>query len=287
MAESPVPPPLVAQGVVKRYGRTVALADVTLAIPAGALTALIGPNAAGKSTLIKTFMGFERPNAGRVLVAGVDPIHARLTALTHLGYIPQTPSLYRDLTVADHLDMAARLRPGFDRAAAIARLATLGIPARSRGAELSGGQQAQLTLAVALGTRADILLLDEPLASLDPLARHDFLVLLGDVARERHATVLLSSHIVGELAGVCDRLVVLGVGRVLYEGAVAEALSTHRVVEDLTDPELVAVFPGAAGTMHGLTRAAVGRPATLEEVALGYLASGRVATAADLGWSAA
>ena len=287
MAESPVPPPLVAEGVAKRYGRTVALADVTLAIPAGAMTALIGPNAAGKSTLIKTFMGFERPNAGRVRVAGVDPIKARPAALSHLGYIPQTPSLYRELTVADHLDLAARLRPGFDRAAAIARLATLGIPARSRGSELSGGQQGQLTLAVALGTRADILLLDEPLASLDPLARHDFLALLADVARERKATVLLSSHIVGELAGVCDRLVVLGVGRVVYEGAVAEALSTHRVVDDLADPELVAVFPGADGAVHGLTRGAVGRPATLEEVALGYLAAGRVATAADLGWSAA
>ena len=287
MANDPAPPPLVARGVVKRYGRTVALSDVSLSIPQGALTALVGPNAAGKSTLIKTFVGFERPDAGSVTVAGVDPIRDRAGALAHIGYIPQTPSLYRELSVADHLDQAARLRPGFHRALAVARLSALGIPARSRGGELSGGQQAQLILAIALGTGADILLLDEPLASLDPLARHEFLVLLAEIARERQATVLLSSHIVGELAGVCDRLVVLGVGRVLYEAPVAEALASHRVIDETAGPDLVAIFPGADGRMHGLTRADLGRPATLEEIALGYLASGRASPATDLGWSAA
>lgn len=287
MADDLTPPPLVARAVVKRYRRTVALADVTLAVPAGALTALVGPNAAGKSTLIKTFVGFERPNAGGVTVAGIDPFRDRAAALAHIGYIPQTPSLYRELTVADHLDQAARLRPGFERGAAVDRLSALGIPARSRGTELSGGQQAQLILAIALGTGADILLLDEPLASLDPLARHEFLVLLADIARERQATVLLSSHIVGELAGVCDRLIVLGVGHVLYEAAVADALASHRVIDEPTGPEVVAAFPGADGRMHGLTRADVGTPATLEEIALGYLASGRTPTATDLGWSGA
>ena len=276
--------PLVADGVTKRYGRVVALSNVSLSIPAGALTALVGPNAAGKSTLIKTFLGFERPNAGRVGVAGFDPIADRARALGHLGYIPQTPALYRELTVADHLDLAARLRPGFDRAAAVERLSDLGIPARSRGSELSGGQQAQLTLAVALGTGADVLLLDEPLASLDPLARHEFLVLLAEVARQRQATVLLSSHIVGELATVCDRLVVLGVGRVLYEGLVADAIAGHRVTDDLEATALVAVFPGPDGALHALTRGGDGRTPTLDEIALGYLAAGRTPSGADLGW---
>jgi ABC-2 type transport system ATP-binding protein len=276
--------PLVANGVTKRYGRVVALSDVSLSIPAESLTALIGPNAAGKSTLIKTFLGFERPNAGRVSVGGFDPVADRAQSLGHLGYIPQTPALYRELTVADHLDLAARLRSGFDRAAAVERLSALGIPARSRGSELSGGQQAQLTLAVALGTGADILLLDEPLASLDPLARHEFLLLLSDVARHRRATVLLSSHIVGELASVCDRLVVLGVGRVLYEGLVAVALADHRVTDDLDAPDRVAVFPGPDAAMHALTRGGNGRPPTLDEIALGYLAAGRAPSDADLGW---
>jgi len=278
--------PLLAEGVTKRYGRVVALSNVSLSIPAGSLTALVGPNAAGKSTLIRTFLGFERANAGTVRVAGVDPIADRAEALGHLGYIPQTPALYRELTVADHLDLAARLRPGFDRAAAVERLSALGIPAGSRGSELSGGQQAQLTLAVALGTRADILLLDEPLASLDPLARHDFLVLLGDIARHRQATVLLSSHIVGELARVCDRLVVLGVGRVLYEGLVADALANHRVSDDVEAPDLVAVFPGPDGALHALTRGGDGQPPTLDEIALGYLAAGRAPSGTDLGWAA-
>jgi ABC-2 type transport system ATP-binding protein len=195
-----------------------------------------------------------------------------------------TPALYRELTVADHLDLAARLRPGFDRAAAVERLSDLGIPARSRGSELSGGQQAQLTLAVALGTGADVLLLDEPLASLDPLARHDFLVLLADVARRREATVLLSSHIVGELASVCDRLVVLGVGRVLYEGLVADAIADHRVTDDLEAADLVAVFPAPDGALHALTRGGTGRAPTLDEVVLGYLAASRPPSGADLGW---
>ena len=277
--------PLVADGVTKRYGRVVALSDVSLSIPAASLTALVGPNAAGKSTLIKTFLGFERPNEGRVRVAGVDPNVDRASALRHLGYIPQTPALYRELTVADHLDLAARLRPGFDRAASVERLSALGIPARSRGSELSGGQQAQLTLAVALGTRADILLLDEPLASLDPLARHEFLVLLAEIARQRQATVLLSSHIVGELASVCDRLVVLGIGRVLYEGLVAHALANHRVSDDLEATDRVAVFPGPDGALHALTRGGDGRPPTLDEIALGYLAAGRAPSGVDLGWA--
>ena len=276
--------PLVADGVTKRYGRVVALSDVSLSIAAGSLTALVGPNAAGKSTLIKTFLGFERPNAGRVSVAGVDPVADRPRALGHLGYIPQTPALYRELTVADHLDLAARLRPGFDRQAAIERLSVLGIPARSRGGELSGGQQAQLTLAVVLGTGADILLLDEPLASLDPLARHEFLVLLADIARHQKATVLLSSHIVGELASVCDRLVILGVGRVLYEGLVADAVATHRVNDDLQAADRIAVFPGPDGNLHALTRTGDGRPPTLDEIVLGYLAAGRAPSGADLGW---
>jgi ABC-2 type transport system ATP-binding protein len=276
---------LRAEDLTKRYRRTVALRSVSLAIPAGSLTALVGPNAAGKSTLIKTFVGFERPTSGQVTIAGVDPARDRQIALAHTGYIPQVPALYREYTVADHLDLAARLRPGFNRSAAIERLSALGIPARARGSELSGGQQAQVGLAVALGTGADILLLDEPLASLDPLARHEFLTLLADIAQARGATVLLSSHIVGELGAVCDRLVVLGVGRVLYESSVANALAVHTVTDELDGPGIVATFPAVDGRLHALRRAGPGRPATLEEVALGYLAAGRPPDATDLGWT--
>jgi ABC-2 type transport system ATP-binding protein len=271
------------RGARLSFGERTLWSGLDLDVEQGEFVAVLGPNGSGKTSLVRVLLGLETLSAGEVRIAGREPRRGS----PHIGYIPQTPALYRELTVADHLDLAARLRPGFDRASAVSRLSALGIPARSRGGELSGGQQAQLTLAVALGSRADILLLDEPLASLDPLARHEFLVLLADVARERRATVLLSSHIVGELGGVCDRLVVLGVGRVLYEGSVADALATHRVRDALAGPDLVATFPSSDGAMHGLFRADDGRPATLDEIALGYLAAGRKPTSADLGWPAA
>lgn len=209
-------------------------------------------------------------------------------ALARLGYVPQTPSLYRDLTVADHLALAADLRPGFDRPAAAHRLEQLTIPLDSRAGDLSGGQQAQVHLALALGTGARVLLLDEPLASLDPLARREFLHVLVDAVRSDGVTALLSSHVITDIERACDRLVVLGVGQKLYDGSVVEALSEHRVGPvEAGDPAhrlaSVATFAEADGRLSTLYRsvdpeAADGtRPASLEEVVMGYLVSGRSA----------
>lgn len=287
-AERPV---LEADGLAKRYGRrTWALTGIDLEVPRGGITALVGPNAAGKSTLIKTWVGFERPTRGSASVAGVDPWRDRSRALAMLGYVPQSPSLYDDLTVNDHLDLALQLRPGFDRAYARRRLDELGIPGEQRGRSLSGGQQAQVALALALGTRAQILLLDEPLASLDPLARREFLHLLTGAVLAEGATALLSSHIVTDVEQACDRLIVLGVGRVLLHDTVTQALDGHRILGDdaASAPGAVPVasFADPAGERLTLVRrtagrdAEAGRPATLEEVVLGYLASGR-ATAAE------
>jgi ABC-2 type transport system ATP-binding protein len=162
-------------GLAKRYRRGVwALQGIDLALPAGGITALVGPNAAGKSTLIKTWVGFEKPTRGSARVAGIDPWRDRSAALAHFGYVTQSPSLYDGLTVEDHLDLARQLRPSFDRDYARRRMSELDIPLDRQGRDLSGGQQAQVALALALGTRAPILLLDEPLASLDPLARREF-----------------------------------------------------------------------------------------------------------------
>ncbi len=280
-AERPV---LTVHGLAKRYGRrTWALTGIDLALPRGGITALVGPNAAGKSTLIKTWVGFERPTRGSVTVAGIDPWRDRSGALEHLGYVPQSPSLYDALDVDDHLDLAVQLRPGFDRAYARRRLDELGIPGDQRARSLSGGQQAQVALALALGTRAEILLLDEPLASLDPLARREFLHVLTDAVRSDGATALLSSHIVTDVEQACDRLIVLGVGHVLLHDTVAQALASHWIgtdgAADIGDP--VATFAGPAGDRLTLVRRAEPaggdglRPASLEEVVLGYLASGR------------
>jgi ABC-2 type transport system ATP-binding protein len=276
---------LETHALAKRYGRrTWALTGIDLALPQGGITALVGPNAAGKSTLIKTWVGFERPTRGGVTVAGIDPWRNRSAALAQLGYVPQSPTLYDALSVDDHLELALQLRPGFDRAYARRRLDELGIPGDQGARSLSGGQQAQVALALALGTRAQILLLDEPLASLDPLARREFLHVLTDAVRSEGATALLSSHIVTDVEQSCDRLIVLGVGRVLLHDTVAEALETHRIRTDGAAgdvDEAVATFAGPIGERLTLVRRAPGsagadeRQASLEEVVLGYLASGR------------
>lgn len=273
-------PALETRGLAKRYRRRVwALSGIDLEISAGGITALVGPNAAGKSTLIKSWVGFERPTRGSVQVAGIDPWKDRSAALAKIGYVPQSPSLYDGLSVEDHLDLARQLRPGFDRDYARARLAQLEIPADRGGRDLSGGQQAQVALALALGTRAPILLLDEPLASLDPLARREFLHVLTDAVRTDGATALLSSHIVTDVEQACDRLVVLGVGNVLLHDSVTTALADHSIVTGRSDGA-VSTFPGPDGAPISLVRGTGERSATLDEVVLGYLASGRVTPAA-------
>ena len=266
---------LEARELTKRYQRGVlALAGIDLALPAGGITALVGPNAAGKSTLIKTWVGFEKPTRGSVRVMGADPWRDRSKALARVGYIPQSPALYDGLSVDDHLDLAVQLRPGFDRAYAEQRLGQLDIPVGRGARSLSGGQQAQVALALALGTRAPILLLDEPLASLDPLARREFLQVLTDAVRADGATALLSSHIVTDVEQACDRLIVLGVGRVLLHSTVAAVLAEHAVaVTERSDA--IGSFAASDGSRIFVVRGYGDRPATLEEVVLGYLASGR------------
>jgi len=271
-----------AIGLGKRYRRRRwALRDVDVAVPRGSITALVGPNGAGKSTLIKAGVGFERPTAGRLLVDGVDPWRDRGAAIAKVGYVPQSPSLYRELTVNDHVRLAATLRPGFDAHHARRRLEELSLPLDSRADELSGGQQAQVGLALALGTRAPVLLLDEPLASLDPLARREFLHVLVEAVREDGATALLSSHVITDIEQACDRLLVLGGGRKLLDLSIAESIAAHRIVAArAAGDDVVGSFMDVDGATVSLVRAPTtslvrGRAATLEEVVLGHLAAGR------------
>ena len=224
-------------------------------------------------------MGGLREADPRIGSRGIDPWKDRSAALAHLGYVPQSPALYDGLSVEDHLDLARQLRPSFDREYARSRLAQLDIPADRGGRNLSGGQQAQVALAIALGTRAPILLLDEPLASLDPLARREFLHVLTDAVRGDGATALLSSHIVTDVEQACDRLIVLGVGRVLLQDTVADAIAAH-AISSTEHPNAVASFGAPDGSRIWLVRGTGDRPATLDEVVLGYLASSRSAAAA-------
>ncbi len=282
---------LETHDVGKRYGRRRwALRHVDIEIRDGSITALVGPNGSGKSTLLKAWIGFERASEGRVLVGGVDPWRDRGRALRQIGYVPQAPSLYRELSVAEHVTLARTLRPGFDEARARRRLDDLGIPLASRADELSGGQQAQVGLALALGTRAPVLLLDEPLASLDPLARREFLHVLVDAVRADGTTAVLSSHVITDIEQSCDHMLVLGGGGKLMDLSIAGAIADHRVVavESLAErptETVVGVFPGPDGERLALVagQAAGGRPATLEEVVLGHLAAGRMPAVAGAG----
>jgi ABC-2 type transport system ATP-binding protein len=302
--------PLCAHGISKRFGRPWkrrkwALDDVDLEIPQGSVTALVGPNGAGKTTLIRICMAFERPNAGHVEVAGVDPWRDRTRALKGVGYVPQSPAVYRGLSVDDHLAMARSLHGTFDVAYARRRLDQLGIPLDQRADTLSGGQAAQLGLAIALGTRASILLLDEPLANLDPLARREFIHVLLEAIRADGSTALLSSHIVTDVEEACDRLTILGAGKILLDSPLDDARNGHRLVEgDTAVPgaTVVGSFAGRHGKRLTLWRLAAegsrgasatagdgapggqeptddvgsaGDVASLEDVVLGYLAAGR------------
>ena len=272
--------PLIADRLGRRYSRLRpwALRDVSLAIPAGSITALVGANGAGKSTLIRACLGFERPNEGRVLVFGIDPRRDRAAAIRQIGYVPQSSALYRGLSIDDHFSVARAGRETFDRRVAIDHVSRIGLSPRRRVGELSGGEQAQVTLALALATRAPLLLLDEPLASLDPLARRDFLTaLLADV-RGRGATVVLSSHIVTDVEQACDRLAVLADGRLVLSDGVDAARERYRIlpVDQLGGEAVVGRFAGPDGAPVALLAGArVGRPATLEEVVLGHLAAAR------------
>jgi ABC-2 type transport system ATP-binding protein len=278
-------PALEARRLGKRYGSRIwALRAVDLTVPAGSITALVGPNGAGKSTLMKAWVGFERPTEGSVAVRGIDPWRDRRAAVVQTGYVPQTPSLYRELSADDHLALAQTLRRSFDRALARRRLEQLGIPLDARPTELSGGQQAQLGLALALGTRAPVLLLDEPLASLDPLARREFLAVVTETVREDGSTAVLSSHIITDVEAVCDRVVGLGAGRKLLDATVVDALAGHVIAptREAAADRFVAAFDGPAGEPLVLARrdsimpAAGERAPTLEEVVIGYLAAGRL-----------
>ena len=215
-------------GLGKRYGRTWALRDCTLAIPAGRVAALIGPNGAGKTTLLQLAVGLTGQTTGEIAVLdGVAP--GSPEALDGIAFVAQDTPLYKYLSVADTLRLVASLADSWDGAHARARLDALGIPLKRKVGKLSGGQQAQVALAVALARHPRLLILDEPVAELDPLARHDFMSTLMEAVAEDGVSVVFSSHVLSELERVCDYLVLLSRGSVQIAGTVDDLLATHRV----------------------------------------------------------
>jgi lipopolysaccharide export system ATP-binding protein len=220
---------LEAHGFGKRYRRrTWALRNVDLTVPEGSITALVGPNGSGKSTLIRGWIGFERATEGRLVTGGVDPQRDRKGAVERVGYVPQSPSLYRDLTIADHIALAGTLRDGFDGPMAAGYVERLSIPLRAKAGELSGGEQAQVGLSLALATRARIFLLDEPLAGIDPIAVGDIRDLVAHL-KDRGIGVLITDHNVRDTLQIVDRAYILHEGHVLMEGAPDEIVADAEV----------------------------------------------------------
>jgi ABC-2 type transport system ATP-binding protein len=219
----------------RRYGGTWALQECSLTIPAGHLTALVGPNGAGKSTLLNLVMGLSTPSAGELTVLG-DLRPGTLPALDGIGFVAQDTPVYRGFSVADMVSLTKNLNRTFDTAYARRRLGDLGIDLRQRAGQLSGGQRAQLALTLALARHPVLLVLDEPTASLDPLARHDFMATVMAAMADDGVSVVLSSHLLAELERVADHLVLISGGRVRLDGAVDDLLAVHRLVTTRSGP---------------------------------------------------
>jgi ABC-2 type transport system ATP-binding protein len=216
-----------ASGLGKAYRRTWALRDCTLAIPEGHVVGLVGPNGAGKTTLLGLATGQLTPTRGTISVLGAPPA-ASPAQLARVGFVAQETPVYARLRVCDHLRLGAWLNPGWDGELARRRIGQLGLDPRQRAGSLSGGQRAQLALTLALAKRPELLLLDEPVASLDPLARREFLRVLMEAVAEHATSVVLSSHLIADLERVCDYLIVLVASEVRVAGEVSELLAAHR-----------------------------------------------------------
>jgi ABC-2 type transport system ATP-binding protein len=217
---------LKAQGLGKKYKRKWALTGCTLEIEAGHVTGLVGPNGAGKSTLLNLASGMLEPTAGTVEVCGGVP-GSGPEQLAKVGYVAQNTPVYGSLSVEEHLRLGAHLNPSWDEKLAQRRIERIGLDPRQAAGKLSGGQRAQLALTLGIAKRPELLLLDEPVAALDPLARREFLQDLMEAVAEHGLSVVMSSHLVADLERVCDHLVVLVDSKVRVTGDVEELLATH------------------------------------------------------------
>jgi ABC-2 type transport system ATP-binding protein len=214
------------EGLTKRYRGHDALSDCTLEIPEGHVVGLVGPNGSGKTTLLNLAVGLLTPSEGSIEVFGERP-GAGPEQLRRVGFVAQDTPTYSGLSVQDHLRFGAHTNPGWDDVLARRRVEQLGLSLSRRAGKLSGGQRAQLALTLAISKRPDVLVLDEPVASLDPLARREFLQILMETVAEHQVSVILSSHLVADVERVCDYLVILVASRVQLAGEVDDLLDTH------------------------------------------------------------
>ena len=218
------------RGLTKRYGSAVALDECTITVPRGRISALVGPNGAGKTTLLRMLCGLVRPSKGSVSVLGRIPGHGDAGFLAEIGFLAQDIPLYRRLTAEDHISIGAHVNARWDGESVRARMRRLNIPLDKPAGKMSGGQRSQLGLALTLAKKPHLLLLDEPVAALDPLARREFLTALTAAVAEEDLTVVMSSHLIEDLERVCDHLVLIAASRVRLCGEIDDILAEHRIL---------------------------------------------------------
>jgi ABC-2 type transport system ATP-binding protein len=284
---------LEADGLSKHYGRHRALSDCDVTIPAGRVAGLVGPNGAGKTTLLQLAVGLREPTAGSIRVLGRRPAEDA-DQLARVGFVAQETPTYPSLTVAQHLAMGKALNPGWDPSLARSRIEDLGLDPRQKAGSLSGGQRAQLALTLAVAKRPELLILDEPVASLDPLARREFLQSLMETVADHHTGVVVSSHLISDLERVCDYLIVVVDSRVVLAGDVAEMVACHHlltgprrqatrlpadqaVIEESHTDRQTTVLVRSRGPILDPTWTA--KPLSLEDLVLAYMRRGRAEAA--------
>jgi ABC-2 type transport system ATP-binding protein len=268
-----------------RHGLLTAVRGLSLEVERGETVALVGANGAGKTTLLNMLVGLLPASEGQLRVVGEQP-SSKPTFLARIGFLAQDCPLYKEFSVADMLHFGRATNPNWDDDLARARLASADVPLNRRAGRLSGGQRAQVALALAVAKRPQVLLLDEPLAALDPLARREFLKNLLDGAVASNMTVMLSSHLLGDLARVCDHLVVISDGEVRLAGDLDQLLGEHHWLSGAPEqtsrlPSGVEVLAEYRHERHTrllirtsqrlLNPALTTEPVDLEELVLAYL----------------
>jgi ABC-2 type transport system ATP-binding protein len=284
-------------GLTKRYRRVTALSECTVSVPEGRISALVGPNGAGKTTLLRLLAGLAAPTAGRAVVLGGTP-RQDPAYLAEVGFLAQEIPLYRRLTARDHIGIGAHLNPRWDGESARYRLGVLKVPLDRPVGALSGGQRAQVALALTLAKRPRLLLLDEPLAALDPLARRNFLATLAEAAADGQLTIVLSSHLIADIERVCDHLILLAGSRVQVCGDIEAVLAGHRLLtgprkdttaiarsHDIVQQDTTARQTTLLVKVNGpvIDPAWTVEEANLEEIVLGYMSQDGVGPGAVLG----
>ena len=222
-------PAIETRGLTKRYRRVTALSDCTITVPEGRISALVGPNGAGKTTLLRLLSGLASPTSGEAAILGGAP-RQDPAFLAEIGFLAQEIPLYRRVTAEDHIGIGAHMNPRWDGESVRDRLRGLSIPLDAAVGTLSGGQRAQVALTLTLAKRPKVLLLDEPVAALDPRARRHFLGTLADAVALGGLTVVLSSHLIVDIERVCDHLILLASSRVQLCGDIDALLAEHRVL---------------------------------------------------------